>query len=208
MNEMGKILSNAFDPPPPGNDGGHQGVDFSFWQYGSHSTMEGIPVQSMLAGTVAAVDVNRYPYGNMVIVETPIEDVPLALLALHPLPTRQGLATPDSALFCPPGDDGFSTSVDGLSFYVLYAHLKDPVSFKIGDPIDCGQALSAVGTTGASVNNHLHLELRLGPAGATFSSMAHYINDATNQEMHNYCMWRVSGWFQMLDPMVLFADTP
>lgn len=205
---MKEIISNSFDPPPPGNDGGHQGVDFSFWQYGSFSTMEGIPVQAILAGRVAAVDVNRDPYGNMIIVETPLEDIPPSLFALHPLPTRQALATPDPALLCPPGDDGFSTSVDGLSFYILYAHLKDPVPFKVGDPIECGDVLSAVGTSGASVNNHLHLELRFGPANATFSSMAHYVNDATSQEMHNYCIWRVSGWFQMLDPMVLFTDTP
>ena len=70
------------------------------------------------------------------------------------------------------------------------------------------EAIGAVGTTGNSVNYHLHLEMRIGPSDAMFSSMAHYMNNATNEEMHNYCVWRVSGVFQMLDPMQLFQTSP
>jgi murein DD-endopeptidase MepM/ murein hydrolase activator NlpD len=72
-----------------------------------------------------------------------------------------------------------------------------------GELVSCGQVIGEVGTTGKSVNAHLHLETRAGPYGATFPAMAHYENDATNAEMSAYCTWRVSGLFQMFDPLAL-----
>jgi hypothetical protein len=48
--------------------------------------------------------------------------------------------------------------------------------------------------------------MRLGPAGVRFSSLAHYDASATIEEMFNYCTWRVSGLFQLVDPMLLLGS--
>jgi murein DD-endopeptidase MepM/ murein hydrolase activator NlpD len=170
--------------------------------------MQGLPVQAVLSGKVAAVINNRYPYGNMVIIESPLNAFPAAWLSVSPLPTRESIQTPDPALTCPAGTDEFNPKSTDLSLYLLYAHMDQPVDLKIGDSVTCGQVIGGVGTTGKSGNYHLHLEMRIGPSGAIFPSMAHYWNDATNEEMHNFCMWRVSGVFQMLNPMQLFQTSP
>jgi murein DD-endopeptidase MepM/ murein hydrolase activator NlpD len=86
---------------------------------------------------------------------------------------------------------------------VLYGHLKTPTTLKIGDRVACGQTVGAVGNTGLSGNAHLHLEMRVGPSGATFSSMGYYDPRASQEEFDNYCTWRVSQLFQLLDPMTL-----
>jgi hypothetical protein len=65
-----------------------------------------------------------------------------------------------------------------------------------------------VGDSGNALNPHLHLETRVGPAGARFSSLAHYDASASLEEMDNYCAWRVSGWFVLLDPLQLLAHQP
>ncbi len=170
--------------------------------------MQGLPVQAVLSGKVAAVIKNRYPYGNMVIIESPLSAFPAIWLTVSPLPTREPIQTPVPAFTCPAGTDEFNSTSKDLSVYLLYAHLDQPVNLKIGDQVFCGQMIGGVGTTGESVNFHLHLELRIGPSGAVFPNMAYYWNDATNEERHNFCMWRVSGIFQMLDPMQLFQTSP
>ena len=48
------------------------------------------------------------------------------------------------------------------------------------------------------------VKLRLGPSGAVFDDMSHYDSGASLQAMENYCRWRVSGWYELLDPMDLF----
>jgi len=58
-----------------------------------------------------------------------------------------------------------------------------------------------VGDSGNALNPHLHLEMRIGPAGITFAGMSHYDNSATSEEMAAYCTWRVSGKFQLVDPL-------
>ena len=73
--------------------------------------------------------------------------------------------------------------------------------FRSGIRSTCGQVIGQVGTTGRSVNPHLHLEMRYGPGGAAFPSLAHYSGDATSEEMAAYCTWRVSGIFQVIDPL-------
>jgi murein DD-endopeptidase MepM/ murein hydrolase activator NlpD len=74
----------------------------------------------------------------------------------------------------------------------------------VGEAVTCGQTLNAIGNSGNSLNPHIHLELRVGPADTSFEGMAHYTGSASPQEMHNYCLWRVSETFQLLDPMMLF----
>jgi murein DD-endopeptidase MepM/ murein hydrolase activator NlpD len=76
----------------------------------------------------------------------------------------------------------------------------------LGDAVTCGQPIGEVGTTGASVNPHLHFEARLGPAGATFTSFGHYDARSTALERNNYCLWRVSNWFQLVDPLPILQQ--
>lgn len=206
--ELAGIVTEPFQPPLPGRDNGHQGVDFSFWTYKNLASMKGLPVQAVLSGRVAAIINNRFPYGNMIIIESPLSAFPDAWISALPQPTREPIQTPIPALTCPAGTDHFNVNSKDLSIYLLYAHLDQPVNLKVGDTVICGQVMDGVGTTGNSVNYHLHLEMRIGPSGATFPVMAHYWNDATSEEMHNYCIWRVSGIFQMLNPMQLFQTSP
>jgi murein DD-endopeptidase MepM/ murein hydrolase activator NlpD len=175
-NDLREIVTNPFDPPPPGKDSGHHGVDFAYYRRGNRLSIEGVPVQSVFPGKVAAVIHNRPPYGNMVIVETP------------------GIALAD-----------FLGMVPGESIYLLYAHMKTDPLVNLGQDVICGEKLGEVGNTppGWSSNPHLHLELRIGPSGREFPSMAYYDNSITLEEKSNYELWRTSGTFRMLDPLHL-----
>jgi murein DD-endopeptidase MepM/ murein hydrolase activator NlpD len=206
LEELGQpdLLKNPFDPPRPGRDDGHHGADFAYWSRGARTTMQGLPVHAVLAGRVAGVLPDRPPYGNTVIIETPLEALPEALSeSLLPLlPAAQPTLTPDSSLFCPP--DPVLYDAPRRSLYLLYAHLDTPSTLQAGQNVTCGQPVGQVGTTGKSVNFHLHLETRVGPSGAAFPTMAHYETSASPEEMSAYCTWRVSGLFQLVDPMALF----
>jgi murein DD-endopeptidase MepM/ murein hydrolase activator NlpD len=116
------------------------------------------------------------------------------------LPTPAPTLGPHPALTCPELDPGLAWDLKRRSLYLLYAHLLEPVALAPGDPVACGQGLGAVGASGNALNPHLHLEVRTGPAGARFESLAHYTASATEDEMAGYCLWRVSGWFQPVDP--------
>lgn len=195
--------------PRPGWDEGHHGVDFAYWSRPGHPSMVGLHILSVLSGRVAAVLPNRQPYGNAVIIETSLSGLPsawrdvlLPALQSTPAPT----VTPPS-LHCPAANTSYGNPAE-RSLYLLYAHMNEPSALIPGQSVTCGQTIGAVGTTGNSVNAHLHLETRLGPAGATFSSMAHYQNDATDEEMAAYCAWRVSGLFELLNPMTLLSAQP
>lgn len=205
--QLEEIISTPFDPPPPGQDSGHHGVDFGFYSYGAFTKMEGLPVQSILSGQVAAAIEDRPPYGNMVIIETPWSTLPPSwqkfLLNLPP-PTNYEL---DGRLVCPTPEVVSPTQTE-KSLYILYAHLADPPSLSIGDPVGCGQQFGFVGNTGFSGNAHLHVEMRLGPAGAQFLHLAHYVNNATTEEMANYCSWRISANFRLIDPLDLLLMNP
>jgi len=199
------IVTTPFDPPPPGQDSGHHGVDFAYYQRGTHTQMLGLPVYSVLTGKVAATIFDRPPYGNMVIVETRLDNLPVNLLqrlAFTPVPT---LATPDYRLTCPLPSPHPEWNASQPSLYLLYAHLNYAPLVQVGDTVSCGGQLGEIGNTGASGNPHLHLETRLGPSGAVFTSMSHYNDTATQEEMGNYCTWRTSGIFQMFDPLILLA---
>jgi len=76
----------------------------------------------------------------------------------------------------------------------------------LGDAVACGQPLGTIGQSGNALNPHLHIEVRVGPAGARPGSLAHYTDSATLDEMAAYCAWRVSGLFAMTNPMLLFGD--
>jgi murein DD-endopeptidase MepM/ murein hydrolase activator NlpD len=180
LKDLEEILTNPFNPPPPGKDGGHHGVDFAYYRRGDRLSILGVPVDSVMAGQVAAAIQNRIPYGNMVIVETSVGGLPEELVRRLKIPA-------------------------GQSLYLLYAHMNAAPRVEIGQDLECGQALSEVGNTpkGWSSDPHLHLEVRIGPPGAVFEGMVFYDTGATLQEMENYRRWRMSGEFQMIDPMAL-----
>ena len=203
ISELTGMVTAPFQPPPPGRDDGHFGVDLSFWRWGTHQTMQGLPIYSILPGQVSTVVLDRYPYGNMVIIETTLSSLApnlLSLLNISPEPTP---IPGNIRLICPALDPQPAWDLNLRSLYVLYAHMDQAPTARQGEKVACGQSLGAVGTTGGSVNPHLHLETRLGPAGAAFTSLSHYRNSATEQEKASYCTWRVSGLFQPFNPLIL-----
>lgn len=203
------LLKNVFQRPRPGWDEGHHGVDFAYWSRGERASMVGLPVQSVLAGRVTAVLPDRQPYGNAVIIETPLDDLPPTWRAflITSLGSEQQPTVAAPSLVCPPAITHFGQA-SGRSLYLLYSHFNEPAPLQLHQPVSCGQVIGAVGTTGYSVNAHLHLETRFGPPGAVFNAMAHYQNDATSEEMESYCAWRVSGLFTLVDPMSLLSLQP
>jgi len=178
FDELPGIESQPFEPNHPGKDDGHQGVDFAHWQYKDKVSLEGTEIQSVLPGIVAASVPDKYPYGNLIIIETPHSHLPEVL-------TTAFLLQPDQSL------------------YLLYAHMKAPSPFLLGDRVDCGETIGAVGNTGASGNPHLHFETRIGVSGVTFESMEYYKTTSTDEERANYESWRFLGDFILLDPWTL-----
>jgi len=199
------LIHNPYVPPRLGSDDPHQGVDFADIDPVYKITLEGRPVQAVLSGSVAAVIQDRFPYGYAILVETPLDQVPSGwfktLLIPTPAPTRESHPT----LTCPENDNMQNWDFTQRSLYLMYAHLKEPANLQIGDQVTCGQKLNVIGNSGNSLNPHLHIEARVGPADATFESIAHYTGSASSQEMLNYCLWRVSETFQLINPMLLFS---
>lgn len=178
LTELPQIESQPFIAPRPGKDDGHHGVDFAHWQYKDRVTLEGVAVQAVLPGEVAGFSVEKYPYGNMIMVETPFEFLSPEVIAAFQIQS-------------------------GQSLYLLYAHLQAPSLFQPGESVDCGETIGKVGNSGASGNPHLHLETRVGPAGITFASMEYYKTTSTDEERANYESWRFSGEFILYDPWML-----
>ena len=205
LNDLKAITTQPFKMPRLGFEDGHVGIDFSFYRYKGIIGIEGLPIDAVLTGQVISVLSNQYPYGNALIIETPIDKIPQDwLIQLQP-PALSPTVTPNSKLNCPivNSDKNLSLDPTNRSLYVLYAHMKQSSSLKIGDQVECGQQIGLVGNSGDSTDPHLHLETRIGPSGAIFQNMEHYDNRATNEEMHNYCIWRVTNLFELFDPMKL-----
>ncbi len=195
-----EAVVNRYAPPPMGRDEPHQGVDIAYLDPQTRIALSGWPVRAALAGTVAGVTNERFPYGNAVIIETPLEGIlpPLELPEMMPTPqAKSPLTCPDFAI---PAD--WSTAQPSL--YLLYAHMESPIPLQVGQAVACGDPLGQTGMSGNALNPHLHLEVRIGPAGTQFPSIAHYDASASDEEMSAYCLWRISGWFQVADPMGLF----
>ena len=180
IDTLWEIISDPYHPPPPGRDERHHGVDFAYYRRGDRISIEGVGIQAIMSGIVAAVLDNRLPYGNMIIVETSGEIFP------NPINELLGLR---------PGE----------SIYHLYAHMQSKPVLRVGEWVACGDELGQVGTTGYYiVEPHLHLETRIGPEGQVFDNMAFYDTRATQSEIDAYLRWRVGGEFQHFDPMHLF----
>jgi murein DD-endopeptidase MepM/ murein hydrolase activator NlpD len=183
-------------------------VDFADRLNDNQTAIEGRAVLAVLSGRVAAVTANRFPYGNAIMIETRLDEIPSAWQEQLHIPTPAPTLAPHPVLTCPPMASTPAWEGENRSLYLLYAHLKEPASLQPDDPIDCGQEIGAIGSSGNALNPHLHLETRVGPAGARFASLAHYDSSATPEEMANYCIWRVSNLFQLVDPMRLLSMQP
>jgi murein DD-endopeptidase MepM/ murein hydrolase activator NlpD len=70
--ELPMLITNPFSPPRLGSDDPHQGVDFSVIDPVYQIALEGQPVQAVMDGVVAGVIDDRFPYGNAILVETPL----------------------------------------------------------------------------------------------------------------------------------------
>jgi murein DD-endopeptidase MepM/ murein hydrolase activator NlpD len=206
--DLAEMIFNPFAPPRLGSDDPHQGVDFAEIDPVYQIALEGQRVHAVMDGVVAGVIENRFPYGNAILVETSLELLPVEWLAALKIPTPAPPQEEHPSLTCPKGEHPIHWDETRRSLYLIYAHLKEPPAFQVGETITCSQALNAIGNSGNSLNPHVHLELRVGPAGARFESMAHYTGSASPLEMQNYCLWRVSEIFQLLDPMQLFEFNP
>ena len=202
------VAGNTYQTPMPGRDSGHPGVDFAFYSHGDRKTFLGLPLHAAMAATVAAVIPDRMPYGNTVILEIPLENIPDSWLGALNWPTPAPPVVPDARLTCPDPLSLPAWDTSRRSLYLLYGHLNQPSTLKPGETVSCGQVIGEAGTTGASVNPHLHFEARLGPAGMKISSFGHYDTHTTAEERNNYCVWRVSGWLQVVDPLALLAQQP
>lgn len=199
-------ISNPYNPPPPGSDDPHQGVDLAVIQAGM--ALAGGPAHALLAGQVALVVRERFPYGNAVLVETRLDDLPAALPEAA-IPTLAPTLPPHPALTCPALELTSDPPASGRrSLYLLYAHLQELAEFEAGDTVACGQRLGLVGQSGNALNPHLHIEARLGPAGVRLPGLAHYESRASAEEMGAYCLWRVSNRFQLVNPTQLLEALP
>lgn len=202
LEQLLSSVSNPYDPPAIGEERVHQGLDFAQVDPISGIALSGGAVQSVFPGRVALVLEDRFPYGHAVLIETPLALVPLpqdALPEFPPEPLRS------SNLFCPQDAGEYTFSQDGdLSLYLLYAHLEQLPVLSSGEFIEACSVVGQVGMTGNALNPHLHLEARIGPAGLSMVSMAHYDHSATLDEMANYCFWRVSGIYHFIDPLLIF----
>ncbi|MHB0988489.1 MAG: M23 family metallopeptidase [Bellilinea sp.] len=204
--ELAGIVVNPYHPPRLGSDDPHQGVDLAQVDPVNGIALPGMPVQAALAGKVVGQAADRFPYGNMVLIETPLDGAfavsNLALIVPTPLPER----LPPGALTCPDLNSSPPAAGAPRSLYVLYGHMQNRPAVSLGDLVSCGQVLGAIGESGNALNPHLHVEVRVGPPGQTFPSMAHYDPSADYTEMAAYCLWRVSGVYQTIDPGCLWGS--
>ncbi len=206
LSQLQGIITNPFVLNTPGLDDGHHGTDFAYYRFGSHVGMAGLPIRSAMPGRVVALINNRPPYGNAIIIETPFRYLSQTWLNQMDLPSPGPYAEPQPAMNCPTLlKDDYRLNGE-KSLYLLYAHMQTSSPLTLGTTVACGQEIGKVGTTGESVNEHLHLETRVGPAGASFSSLAYYDTGRTEEEAINYCIWRVTNVFHLFDPMDLFVS--
>jgi len=210
LEEIPSILTQPFSMPRLRNDDGHQGIDLAFFRFKDIVGIEGLQINAVMSGKIAFILPDHYPYGNVVVQEIPLEKLSPRIQEILAIPNPIPTVQPDPRMAsCPiEGELPFSINLESRSLYILYGHLKTAPIVLPGDLVSCGQPLGEVGNTGKSTNPHLHLELRVGPSGARFDSMAFYTTSSTSQERYNYCVWRVSQLFQLIDPTKLLSIQP
>ncbi|HOD04404.1 MAG TPA: M23 family metallopeptidase [Anaerolineaceae bacterium] len=204
--DLAEIVVNPYAPPPMGSDQPHQGIDLAQLDPTTRIALKGLPVHAVMAGDVVMVLNDRFPYGNAVLVKVPLESVPAGWLEGLALPEAMPTLSAPPALTCPQPEAPPNWDNSRRALYILYAHLQEAPTIQVGEAISCGQGLGTIGDSGNALNPHLHVEIRVGPADATLGNMAHYDNSATPAEMTAYCQWRVSGWFQPINPLELLEN--
>jgi murein DD-endopeptidase MepM/ murein hydrolase activator NlpD len=180
--DLQEIISFPYDPPPPGKDTGHHGVDFAYYRRGERISILGVSIQSFLPGRVVAANENLVPYGYMVIIETRYDQMPEQLVEFFDIPFTDSL-------------------------YHLYAHMDEHPLVEVGQEVECGQTLGYVGNTPENWSSapHLHFEARFGPPEGQFSGMQFYDKYSTVDQMEKYILWRMSGEYILLDPLALLV---
>jgi murein DD-endopeptidase MepM/ murein hydrolase activator NlpD len=208
IDELVDMISNLYNPPKPGSDDPHQGVDFSVVDPSLGYAIKGPAVQAILSGNVVMVTNDRFPYGNSLLIETTYENLPNSWKDfMVELPSPE-LFTSNPALTCPDGWDQPQANDDALSLFILYAHLANTVEWEVGDQIKSGDIVGLIGDSGNALAPHIHIEMRYGFSDRLMGNMAHYDVTANEEEMSNYCRWRVSGWYRLVDPMALLLRDP
>ena len=97
LEELPGLVSNPYHPPAAGSDDPHHGVDLSILSPGTDIALAGHTVQAAMAGQAAMILHDRFPYGNAVLVETPLDGVPAAWLQEAQIPTLAPTLPPISA---------------------------------------------------------------------------------------------------------------
>jgi hypothetical protein len=103
-------------------------VDFAYWTRADGTAMLGLPVYSALDGRVAGLIQDRLPYGNAVIIETPLNKLPAAWLDRLPTGAYDPAAPlqPSIGLTCPAYD--YTPRAAPLSLSALRAFENFPVA--------------------------------------------------------------------------------
>jgi murein DD-endopeptidase MepM/ murein hydrolase activator NlpD len=208
LNVIADTIVNPFNPPRVGSDDPHQGIDMAELKGDPRIAVSGLGVNSVTDGKIAAIINGSFPYGNAVMIETPLGNISEEW-KLQPTPSAADSTLPyKSPLSCPDDYDIIPESEhEGLALYLLYAHMAEPPIYQIGEKVTCGQMLGQIGNSGNALNPHLHLEIRIGPVNMQFAGISHYDSRATAPEMGNYCLWRVSGKFHLVDPSFVLSGT-
>ncbi len=211
ISELRLVTSNPYKFIYPfveasGSDYNHTGIDLAFFKFKDFTTVLGHPIQAVLPGKVVESLNDRWPYGNMIMIETPFSRLSPEYLARIPLPTPYAESDIESHSTCIPDQRKITWSQTETSIYIVYAHMKDPSPFKAGDQVDSGQVIGAVGASGNAIvgAEHLHLEVRVGPSDANFGIISDYKPTSTEEERYNYCIWALSEVFQPIDPTLLW----
>jgi murein DD-endopeptidase MepM/ murein hydrolase activator NlpD len=179
IQDLPRLISEAYNPPPMGSDARHQGVDFAFYNWKGHRRIDGTVIQSVLPGQIAAALNDTFPFGNLVIIETRSNQLPEEV--------KQTLQIPEDR-----------------SLYLLYAHMKDEsLLVQLNDTVKPCQPIGAVGNSGNTLASHLHLETRIGPPGMRFTGFSAFVESASEADKKNYRLWRISGQFLHFNPMNL-----
>ena len=186
----------------PDDDKNHPAVDLSFYKFKDWTTVVGHPIQAILPGKVVTVTNDVYPYGNSVMIETPLSWLSPDLIDRMQIGKPYSLDEIAARSPCQPDQTKIAWSQTEKSVYSLYAHMQSPTTYKVGDEISGGKIIGAVGATGHAVvgNEHLHLEVRVGPSNASFGTLSEYISSATDEERYNYCIWALSEVFLPINP--------
>jgi len=221
LDELRFVTSNPFKfkypfSEGPENDKNHPAIDLGFYNSSTIPSYTGpelhtddnFPIQSILPGKVVETVEDRFPYGNMVMIETRLDALSPEFLAQLKIPNPYTNEELSAHFPCDKNQTQIAWSETSRSLYILYAHMKNPSALQRGDSVSCGQVIGGIGATGNSSESieHLHLEIRIGPSDAEFGTIANYDAVASSEERYNYCIWALSEVFQPIDPTLFWAS--